>query len=290
MRKVVLVGIGLAGAAVIALLESRFDLLQQPGAGVAAVGQHESVQRPRTAVSTAPAGEKPMPPGRRDISVPIFMYHVIGDPPASSRNSELYVAEPDFAGQLEWLEAHGYTPATLRQVWDHWHGRREIPGKPVVITFDDGTRSIHARALPALSARGWVGVLNLDLSNLDPAWGLSRANVRALVEAGWEIASHSLTHRDLKGLGQETLRREVAGSREAIQTLFGEPAEFFCYPAGGFDDRIVDAVRDAGYLGATTTIYGLAHRRDPYRLARVRVERSDGVAGFVRKMTELDRG
>ena len=51
----------------------------------------------------------------------------------------------------------------------------------------------------------------------------------------------------------------------------------------------VAAVKRAGYLGATTTIYGLARAGDPYRLARVRVNRSDGVDGFAAKLVELEK-
>jgi len=42
-------------------------------------------------------------------------------------------------------------------------------------------------------------------------------------------------------------------------------------------------------LSATTTLYGLATPDDPYRLARVRVNRSDGVDGFAAKLVELGK-
>jgi hypothetical protein len=35
--------------------------------------------------------------------------------------------------------------------------------------------------------------------------------------------------------------------------LFGVPANFFCYPSGRYDPTVIAAVRDAGYLAATTT-------------------------------------
>jgi hypothetical protein len=48
-------------------------------------------------------------------------------------------------------------------------------------------------------------------------------------------------------------------------------------------------VRRAGFLGATTTIDGLARPNEPYELRRVRVSRSDGVAGFAAKLERLRR-
>ena len=222
-----------------------------------------------------------------DTAVPILMYHVIRKPPANAPNPELYVSPSDFAGQIQWLRRHGYTAVTLRTVWEHWHGRRALPRMPVVLTFDDGTRSIALRAKRELEARGWPGVLNLDLSNIAPPWGLKPARIRELIAAGWEVDSHTLTHPDLTRLDATRLRAEVAGSRAEIRGRFHVPAEFFCYPSGRFDDRVVAAVKAAGYLGATTTIHGLARPDDPYRLARVRVSGSDGVTGFADKMTAL---
>jgi len=57
-----------------------------------------------------------------------------------------------------------------------------------------------------------------------------------------------------------------------------------CYPAGRLDENVVQAVRSAGYSGATTTAPGLATPADMFRLNRVRVDRSDGVAGLAAKL------
>ena len=81
----------------------------------------------------------------------------------------------------------------------------------------------------------------------------------------------------------------MGASRKLLRRTFQVPVDFFCYPAGCFDDRVVAAVRKAGYLGATTTLYGLATPDDPYRLARVRVNRSDGVDGFAAKLVALEK-
>ena len=67
------------------------------------------------------------------------------------------------------------------------------------------------------------------------------------------------------------------------------PVDFFCYPAGRYDARVIAAVRRAGYLGATTTREGLARPTEPYELQRVRVSRSDGVAGFADELGRLAR-
>jgi hypothetical protein len=62
------------------------------------------------------------------------------------------------------------------------------------------------------------------------------------------------------------------------------PADFFCYPAGRFDSRVVAAVKAAGYRAATTTEPGLASPKLPFTLNRIRVDGQDGVGGLLTKL------
>jgi peptidoglycan/xylan/chitin deacetylase (PgdA/CDA1 family) len=229
----------------------------------------------------------PAQAGPRLQPVPILMYHVLSAPPANAPYPELYVRPADFAGQVAWLAEHGYHAVTLQRVFDSWRGAATLPSRPVVLSFDDGYLSDVRTALPVLKARHWPGVLNLEVANLKPVWGIRAPGVRKLIAAGWEIDAHTLTHPDLTAVGATRLREEVTGSRTQIRKMFHVPVNFFCYPAGRYDDAVIAAVQRAGFLGATTTNYGLARPGDLYTLARVRVSGSDGVQGFAGKLTAL---
>jgi peptidoglycan/xylan/chitin deacetylase (PgdA/CDA1 family) len=185
---------------------------------------------------------------------------------------------------MSWLERNGYEAVTLDRVYHAWHGDAVLPARPVVLTFDDGSRSHYTNALPILREHGWPGVLNLDVSNLEPSWGIQPRRVRELIAAGWEIDAHSLTHPDLSSLSGEALLREVAGSHTNIRRRFGVPVNFFCYPAGRYDSEVVAAVEAAGYLGATTTEPGLGDLGEPFTLAPVRVGGDDGAPGLAAKL------
>jgi peptidoglycan/xylan/chitin deacetylase (PgdA/CDA1 family) len=235
-------------------------------------------------LAAVPAGA-----GDRLQPVPILMYHVIGSPPAGAPYPELYVTRADFAAQVAWLRARGYHAVTLRRVFDSWRGAARLPERPIVLSFDDGYLGDVRFALPILKARRWPGVLNLEVRNLQPVWGIRPPGVRKLIAAGWEIDAHTLTHPDLTTVDPARLREEVAGSREAIRRRFHVPVDFFCYPAGRYDAAVVEAVKRAGYLGATTTRYGLARPGELYTLARVRVDGSDGAHGLAAKLEALLR-
>jgi peptidoglycan/xylan/chitin deacetylase (PgdA/CDA1 family) len=149
-----------------------------------------------------------------------------------------------------------------------------------VLSFDDGYHSDYTHARPVLMRLRWPGVLNLALQNVEPG-GITAAEVRRLIAAGWEIDSHTLTHPDLTTLPATELRHELVGSRAEIRRRFGQPADFFCYPYGHYDARVVAAVRAAGYRAATTTDEGLAVGRDLYVLKRIRVNGSDTAASLL---------
>jgi peptidoglycan/xylan/chitin deacetylase (PgdA/CDA1 family) len=219
--------------------------------------------------------------------VPILMYHVISSPPPNAPYPELYVPRASFAAEVAWLARHGYHAVTLQQVFDSWRGARTLPDRPIVLSFDDGYLSQVKNALPLLRAHRWAGVLNLELRNLTVVWGIRPPGIRRLIRAGWEIDAHTLTHPDLTTVGAAQLRDEVAGSREAIRKRFHVPVNFFCYPAGRYDDTVIAAVQAAGYRGATTTNYGLARPSDLYTLDRVRINGTDTLSAFAQKLEAL---
>ena len=192
---------------------------------------------PRTTATVAgPARDlgRPGPPR----PVPILMYHVIRDPFPNSPYPDLYVPRAQFQDEMQALKTAGYTAVTLQEVWDSWHTNGPLPAKPVVVSFDDGYTSHFKNAFPVLRALGWPGVLNLELKNIRSDYGLTGAQVRTLIAAGWEVDSHTVNHLDLTTLPERRLRYELVGSRRDMRRLFGVPVNFFCYPSGSYDPAV----------------------------------------------------
>ena len=250
-----------------------------------------------TAPATARAPHQPrarwhLPPAPADVRgarsrrmpVPVLMYHVITEAPAGAVNAQLWVKHETFAAEMQALRRAGYHAITLRQAFDAWQHGGPLPRKPVVVSFDDGYLSQYRYARPVLRKLGWPGVLNLELRNLGKG-GLSEHQVRALLASGWELDSHTLTHPDLTTVSDAQLRVELAGSRRELRRRFGAGvAEFFCYPAGRHDARVLAAVRAAGYRGATTVEEGLGTRGQPFALRRVRVNADDTPESLIARL------
>ncbi len=222
-----------------------------------------------TAVALGPATGKP-----GTASVPILMYHVIAAPPPGAPFPGLYVPPDEFAAQMQALKSAGWHPVTLDQLLAYWqHGSRLPPGKPIVLTFDNGYHSQYSEALPVLKRLGWVADENIQLTGLPPSQGgLTDAEVRALIDAGWELDTQGISHADLITLDPTELHYQVATARAILRQRYGVPVNWFCYPSGHYNATVVDAVRAAGFVGSTTVVPGwAAPSSDSYTLPRLRV-------------------
>jgi peptidoglycan/xylan/chitin deacetylase (PgdA/CDA1 family) len=212
------------------------------------------------------------PPGTE--AVPILMYHVINPPPPGAPFPGLYVPPEEFSEQVRALARAGFHAVTQDQLWANWkEGVPLPPGKPIVLTFDNGYQSQYTNALPVLRQLGWTAVENLQLTGLPPSQGgLSSAQVHGLVANGWELDTQGFSHADLITLDPSQLNYQVAVARSEVQRLYHVPVNWFCYPSGHYDAAVVEAVRTAGYRGSTTVAPGWAQPAgDPYRLPRLRV-------------------
>ncbi len=225
--------------------------------------------RPQTTISQA---EGTGVPG--DSTVPILMYHVINPPPAGAPFPGLYVPADEFAAQMEALKAAGWHAVTMDQLRANWtRGVPLGPGKPIVLSFDNGYESQYTNALPVLQRLGWVGVENIQLTGLPPSeGGLTDAQVKGLIDAGWELDTQGISHADLIKLDPSGLQYQIVTARQMLRSRYGVAVNWFCYPSGHYDSTVIAAVRAAGYVGSTTVVPGWASRADdPYRLPRLRV-------------------
>ncbi|MGH2903894.1 MAG: polysaccharide deacetylase family protein [Solirubrobacteraceae bacterium] len=228
--------------------------------------------RPSTMHGTAASGPGTGRPGSE--AVPILMYHVIAAPPADAPFPGLYVLPSEFAAQMEALKQAGWHAVTLDQVQAYWlRGVPLGPGKPIVVSFDNGYLSQYTQALPVLRRLGWVGDENVQLTGLPPSQGgLSRRQVKGLVAAGWELDTQGFSHADLIALDAAELHYQVAVARRTVQRRYDVPVNWFCYPSGHYNATVIAAVRAAGYTGSTTVVPGWARpTEDRYRLHRLRV-------------------
>ena len=141
----------------------------------------------------------------RPVAVPILMFHHVA--PRREGSPLLWVTRRQLAAELAFLRRHGYRTVTLQQVYECWTTGSSLPAHPVVLSFDDGYSDQYRYAAPLLRRYHDVAVLNLIVHNLGRA--LTVADVSRMAFWGWEIDSHTITHRDLALLPVGVVRHEL---------------------------------------------------------------------------------
>ncbi len=185
-------------------------------------------------------------PGR--IVCPILMYHHIESP---GFNSRYHVRPEDFEWHMQMLHDWGYTTIPISLLVQAITQGAPLPPRPVVLTFDDGNISVYTTAWPIMQKFGFIGVVYIVGNRLQADGYMNADQIRELVDAGWEVGSHSMSHADLtKVKDRNILMWETRQSRLVLEAAIGVPVRTFAYPYGLMDDAVRRAVRDAGYEAA----------------------------------------
>ncbi|MBP8972346.1 MAG: polysaccharide deacetylase family protein [Anaerolineae bacterium] len=229
---------------------------------------------------------------RRRIRVPVLMYHYISTPPpgADKYRLDLSVTPAQFAAQLAWLRANGYTTVTLGNLYDALTAGAPLPPRPVILTFDDGYADAYAQAFPLLREAGMVGTFFVVTEWLDngQAGYLTWGQAREMAAAGMAIESHSRSHPDLTNDCDYDCRvYQVLGSVETIAAEIGVRPRFFCYPGGRYDAGLFAVLEAAGIVAAVTTHGGTLHVSERLlELPRVRVRGTTTLREFAWMVSE----
>jgi len=108
-----------------------------------------------------------------------------------------------------------------------------------------------------------------------------RNGVLELTKAGHTIGCHTHSHPDLTLLSIAEIRREVLGSKLALEDALGQRVSAFCYPYGAYDARIREVVEEAGFdVAFTVDLGGVKFGDDPHHLKRVPVLGEPGSGEF----------
>jgi peptidoglycan/xylan/chitin deacetylase (PgdA/CDA1 family) len=224
----------------------------------------------------------PVPMAR---SIPILMYHNIGDP-RGQRLHSLYVRTRSFARQMRLLKTLGIRGISITEALPYLTGERS--GAVAVITFDDAYLDNLENALPELSRCGFtatcyvptaaIGRWNLwdadELGTRKPV--MNTEQIRSWCAAGMEVGAHTRTHPHLSDCARPRVREEIRGSKRDLEDLVGAEVSHFCYPYGDYDGQVLAEVRAAGFRTAVTSWRGRSRPGDDLlQLPRVLVTSSD---------------
>lgn len=209
-------------------------------------------------------------------TVPILTYHRLG-----SRPSKMVMTPEMFEAQLDYLKRNDYRVIRLGDLPDFLAGRRGLPRRAVVITFDDGHVSGYQYAYPLLAKYGFPATYFLYTDFLGARDGLAWSQIREMAKSGLvDFQAHSKTHPNLMlrlpGESDQRYRdrldTEIRGSRDLIQRNLPTKVTYYAYPFGDANQVVLDRLGRADFsLGLTVNPGGNPFFAHPLMLRRTMV-------------------
>lgn len=216
--------------------------------------------------------------------VPILVYHSVSDdPPAWIR--PFSVTPRVFLHHLDLIAERGAIALTVSRYVEAVAGRAPLPGRAVVITFDDGLADFEDSAMPLLRDRGLAATLYVTTGFLEDAhpparvrpagaW-LDSARLREVHDQGIEIGGHTHTHPQLDTLALAAARTEIRSCKFLLEDVLQEAVHSFAYPHGYLSRAVRRLVDESGYDSACAVKNALSSTEDdPLALPRLMVRRT----------------
>ncbi|MFT5082449.1 MAG: biofilm PGA synthesis lipoprotein PgaB [Lentisphaeria bacterium] len=190
----------------------------------------------------------------RSHALVVLQYHHISDvAPVSTSISPLL-----FEAHLNFLEQQKFQVVSIEQLKIWLNNGKRLPDKTVVITFDDGYRSIYTEAYPRLLKRKWpftIFVNSLPHDDKNPRY-LSWEQMREMAAHGATIGNHSDSHTYMiRQRADETYmqfaqrrQREIEFAEQRIKKEIGVSHKLFAYPFGEYDVKLKKLLKRLGFL------------------------------------------
>ena len=211
----------------------------------------------------------------------ILTYHRITDSPKTTHD----LTRKHFVEHCSMLSGE-FRVMSLPELINNMVDGVSAPPGSVAVTFDDGYSEIGGFVAETLERFGIPATFFIVTGYVDREFAQEKGpyvswnDLRSMLNAGFSIGSHSVSHSSMNSLNPEELRLELNHSRERILDELGRPPCGFSYPYGtlrDFSESTGVAVRKAKYPWAVTAIHGVNPLgSDPYKLKRINMTAGDG--------------
>lgn len=226
--------------------------------------------------------------------VPILSYHHF----AEDCDSPLCMPASGFDLQMKYLKENGYRVISTRELHSFLNYRHPLPKKSLVISIDDGYRSVYDIAFPILKKYDFTATLFIYTDFVGASRNaISWDQLREMKAAGFEVGSHSLSHADLtqklEGEDDDTyisrIERELRVSKEILDKELAQNTLSLAFPFGRYDSRTLVISERLGYeIGASVKSGSNPFFADPLALRRSQVLQDD-LNIFVSKVKTFEK-
>lgn len=205
--------------------------------------------------------------------IPILLYHYVefNKDPRDTIRISLTIYRNIFEKQVQDLLAAGYTFLTAGDVGQIIDGEKQMPEKPVVLTFDDGYRDFYTDVFPILQFYNIKATIFVVSDFLNHSNNLTDEQLKEIIQSRLvEVGGHTFGHLSLTGLSSFSASKQITDDKAYLEKTFGIRLVSFAYPYGEFNAEVADLVKAAGYHQGVSVVRGaqqsLGNRFFLYRL------------------------
>ncbi len=225
-----------------------------------------------------------------DKKVPVLCYHRFSNGELDSMS----IKTSSFEEQIGWLKTHGYTVIPLDTAAQYLQGKiKSIPAKSVVITVDDGHKSVYSDMAPIVKKYKIPVTLFIYPSAISNAkYAMTWEQLRELESTKFfRVESHTYWHpnfkKEKKMLSAEeyakSVDKQLNGSKKKLEERMGHEIKYLAWVFGIYDDALLVDAKKAGYGAAFTIDRKHASSADnPMALGRYMVVSKHDLKAFER--------
>lgn len=207
--------------------------------------------------------------------VPVLCYHRV-----TPKINSIYDITPEmFEEHLQFFKANGYHPITALQYFKFQDQPENLPQKPIILTFDDGSKGHYQYVFHLLKQYGFKATFFIypaavfEKNDYSITWD----ELLEMTTAGMDIESHTYTHPFLTHTKTRPddprylkyLDHELKDSKDLLEQKLHTKVEFLAYPYGWHNCIVETKAVEAGYQGTFNVNWGTnLSDENPLRLKR----------------------
>ncbi len=221
----------------------------------------------------APAAPELVQPTLADDGsrVAVLGYHDLGE---NSPETQMRIHTSKFRKQMEQIKQSGIKVISMAEFTAWKKGESTLPAQSILLTFDDGWKSVYTDAYPVLKELGFPFTIFLYKDYVDGGGkALTIPMIQEMLGHGASIGSHSVSHpypltvKNYRKKGEHAydayLRKEMGESKYFLESKFSVTVTSYAYPGGYHTEEMHKLGVEFAYAHLFTVIPGKIKRSLP---------------------------
>lgn len=183
----------------------------------------------------------------------------------NEKSNPFSISAEKFEEHLKFLKDFGYNVISMKKYLDFLDGVDSIPDNSVIITIDDGYRSVYNIAFPLLKKYNFPATVYIYSVFFGGRNNLNEGIIKEMTKHNIDFGCHSWTHPILtkrkSSWSDEDylsfLEKEIIKSKIFFESKLKMGFETFAYPYGLYSKEVIYIIKKAGYRAAFSVVPGM---------------------------------